>query len=172
LDYRSSYQDDPEEFKKGFYTDEMGVKKEVSVMNENAADLPFIHTYSATLPVEMVGDKLLVNPFPGLVPTENPLKLPFRSYPVDMVYKNKHSFHTTLAIPEGYKFLDQNNTVSVDNNLVNIRYRIENRENQLLISGSYEFKKPVYLKHEYYDLKSFITKIVETFNDKIVLVKI
>jgi hypothetical protein len=172
LDYRSSYQSDPEEFKKEFYTDEMAVKKEISVMNEQAADLPFIHRYSASLPVEMVGDKLLVNPFPGLVPTENPLKLPFRSYPVDMVYKNRHSFYTTLDIPKGYKYLDQNKSVSVDNNLVNIQYLIENRENQLVITGSYEYKKPVYLKHEYYDLKSFFTKIVETFNDKIVLVKI
>jgi hypothetical protein len=172
LDYRSSYQSDPEEFKKEFYTDEMAVKKEISVMNEQAADLPFIHRYSVSLPVEMVGDKLLVNPFPGLVPTENPLKLPFRSYPVDMVYKNRHSFYTTLDIPKGYKYLDQNKSVSVDNNLVNIQYLIENRENQLVITGSYEYKKPVYLKHEYYDLKSFFTKIVETFNDKIVLVKI
>ncbi len=101
LDYRSSYQDDPEEFKKEFYTDEMSVKKEISVVNEHAADLPFIHRYSASLPVEMVGDKLLVNPFPGLVPTENPLKLPFRTYPVDMVYKNRHTFYTTLDIPGG-----------------------------------------------------------------------
>ncbi len=171
LDYRSSFQDDPEEFKKEFYTDEMAVKKEISVMNEHAADLPFVHMYSASLPVETVGDKLLINPFPGLVPAENPLKLPFRSYPVDMVYKNKHTFYTTLDIPGGYKYLDQNRNVSVDNDLVNIQYRIENMENQLVISGSYEYKKPVYLKHEYYDLKRFITKIVETFNDKIVLVK-
>jgi hypothetical protein len=172
LDYRSSYQDDPEEFKKGFYTDEMAIKKEISVMNEHAADMPFVHSYCATLPVETVGDKLLINPFPGLVPVENPLKLPFRSYPVDMVYKSKHSFFTTLSIPEGYNYLDQDNFVSVDNNLVNIQYRIENKENTLVITGSYEFKKAVYLKHEYYDLKSFITRIVETFNDKIVLVKI
>jgi hypothetical protein len=124
LDYRSSYQDDPEEFKKGFYTDEMAVKKEISVMNEHAADLPFMHAFTVSLPVEMVGEKLLVNPFPGLVPTENPLKLPFRSYPVDMVYKSKHSFYTTLDIPEGYKYVDKNNTVSLDNELVNIQYRI------------------------------------------------
>ena len=100
------------------------VKKEISVLNEHDADLPFVHTYSAIIPVEMLADKLLVNPFPGLVPAENPLKMPFRTYPVDMVYKNKHSFSTTLSIPEGYKYLDQNNPVSVDNNLVNIQYRI------------------------------------------------
>jgi hypothetical protein len=172
LDYRSSYQDDPEEFKKRFYTDEMVIKKEITVKNEHTAELPFIHFYSASLPVEMVGDKLLVSLFPGLVPEENPLKLPFRSYPVDMIYKNKHSFYTTLDIPEGYKYFSQNKTVLVDNNLVSIQYKIEEKENQLVIAGSYEFKKPVYLKHEYYDLKSFMTRIVETFNDKIVLVKI
>jgi hypothetical protein len=89
-----------------------------------------------------------------------------------MVYKNKHSFSTTLSIPEGYKYLDQNNPVSVDNDLVNIQYSITNKENKLIISASYEFKKAVYRQQEYSDLKSSFNIISETFNDKIVLVKI
>jgi transglutaminase-like putative cysteine protease len=171
LEYRSSYQDDPEEFKKEFYTADMAVKKEIAVLNEFTADLPFIHSYTVSVPIETVGNKLLVMPFPGLTPQENPLKLPFRSYPVDMVYKNKHSFYTHIDIPKGYKYMDQNKSVSVDNNLVNIQYVIECKPDGLSVKGSYEFKKPVYLKHEYYDLKSYMTKIVETFNDKIVFVK-
>jgi hypothetical protein len=62
--------------------------------------------------------------------------------------------------------------VAIDNNLVNIQYNIEETPNAVLVTGSYDFKKPVYTKFEYYDLRIYMTKIVETFNDKIVLVKI
>jgi hypothetical protein len=172
LQSRREFQNDSANFKKKFLIDGIEVKREMSVKNAYAADLPFIHNYKASMAVEDVGDKLLVVPFPGLTITENPLKLPVRTYPVDMVYKTKHSFITHIDIPEGFKYLDQNKLVSVDNKLVNIQYHIENKDNVIIITGSYEFKKPVYGKFEYYDLKSYMTKIVETFNDKIVLVKI
>jgi hypothetical protein len=172
LQCRREFQNDSASFKKKYLTEGMEVKREMSVQNAYSSDLPFIHNYIASMAVEDVGDKLLVVPFPGLTLTENPLKLPFRTYPVDMVYKSKHSFVTEIDVPEGYKLMDQSKQVSIDNNLVSIKYNIEKTQNKITVSGSYEFKKPVYLKHEYFDLKSYFTRIVETFNDKIVLVKI
>jgi hypothetical protein len=172
LQYRREFQSDSVKFKKRFLIDGMDVKKEMSVQNAYTSDLPFIHDYEASMAVEDVGNKLLVMPFPGLTLSENPLKLPYRTYPVDMVYKTKYSFVTHINVPEGYKFLDQNKMVSLDNKLVNIQYHIDNKDNEIVVTGSYEFKKPVYQKMEYYDLRSYMTKIVETFNDKIVLVKI
>lgn len=172
LQCRREFQNDSANFKKKYLTEGMEVLQEMSVQNAYTSDLPFIHNYKASMAVEDVGDKLLVVPFPGLTLTENPLKLPFRTYPVDMVYKSKHSFVTHIDIPAGFKYMDQNKQVSVDNKLVNIQYTIESKQNTIIVSGSYEFKKPVYVKYEYLDLKSYFSKIVETFNDKIVLVKI
>jgi hypothetical protein len=172
LQYRREFQNDTASFKRKFFIEGMDVKREMSVQNAFVADMPFMHDYQASMAVENVGDKMLLVPFPGLTITENPLKLPYRSYPVDMVYKTRHSFVTRIDIPEGYKYMNQNKMVAIDNNLVNIQYNIEETPNAVLVTGSYDFKKPVYTKFEYYDLRIYMTKIVETFNDKIVLVKI
>jgi hypothetical protein len=88
-----------------------------------------------------------------------------------MVYKTRHSFVTYIDIPVGYKYLEQIKPVSIDNKLVSIQYQIFIKDNVIVVSGFYEFKKPVYSRFEYIDLKSYMTKIVETFNEKIVLVK-
>jgi transglutaminase-like putative cysteine protease len=169
---RNEFQDDSAGFKKKCYAEGMESKGDVNVQNENDPELPFIYDYKASMEVESVGDKLLVVPFPGLTMTENPLKLPSRNYPVDMVYKTRHSFVTCIDIPEDYKYLEQVKPVSIDNNLVSIQYQIIIKDDVIVVSGFYEFKKPVYSRFEYYDLRIYMTKIVETFNDKIVLVKI
>jgi hypothetical protein len=168
LDYRREYQSEPKDFKKEFIREGMEFKSETEVKNTTHVDLPFIYNYSVHVPVESVGNKLLVEPFPGLVPLENPLKLPFRSYPVDMVYKNKHSFAAYIPIPKGYRYVEQDKILPVNNDLVGIQYKIENAEGVVKVIGSYEFKRPVYQKYEYYDLKNFLAKIIETFNGKIV----
>jgi transglutaminase-like putative cysteine protease len=172
LRYRNEFQDDSASFKKKCFAEGMESKREVNVQNENNPELPFICDYRASMEVESVGDKMLVVPFPGLTMTENPLKLPLRNYPVDMVYKTRHSFVTYIDIPVGYKYLEQVKPVSIDNNLVSIQYQILIKDNAIVVSGFYEFKKPVYSRFEYIDLKSYMTKIVETFNEKIVLVKV
>lgn len=172
LQCRREFQNDSAGFKKKCFTEGLESKGEVNVQNAYTSELPFIYDYKASMEVENVGGKLLVVPFPGLTMTENPLKLPFRSYPVDMVYKTKHSFVTRIDIPEGFTYLEQIKPVFIDNNLVSIQYQIEIKDKEIVVSGFYEFKKPVYSRFEYNDLRSYMTKIVETFNNKIVLEKI
>jgi len=171
LDYRSSFLDDREDFIKGFLVEDMQLVDSLAVTNELNDELPFIHTYAVNMPVETVGNKLLVSPFAGLVYRENPLKLSFRNYPVDMVYREKKVLLASIDIPEGYSFMDMNKKVDVENDLVAIHYAIEKKDKVVEVHGTYEFKKPVYQRHEYYDLKSFMSQIAETFNDRIVFVK-
>jgi len=172
LESRREYLSDPESFMKKVFKNGMDPKGEARSLNSSEAELPFIYEYSAAMQVESVENKLLLAPFPGLAIPENQLKLPFRSYPVDMIYKRKHSFITVIDVPAGYNCMDQSKSVSINNDLVNIEYQIESTLGMLKVKGSYEFKKPVYLKYEYFDLRKYMTRIVEIFNSKIVLEKI
>ncbi|MBN1144229.1 MAG: DUF3857 and transglutaminase domain-containing protein [Bacteroidales bacterium] len=171
LELRRSYHNDADNLKEYCMKDGIELQGGIAVKNEQSIENPFLFDYKVKTGVEILGDKLLVTVFPGLTPSQNPLKVGFRSYPVDMVYPNSNSFKAIIDIPKGYRFNEGKKNVSVDNALVNIQYQVESTAAQLNITGSYTFKKPVYLPHEYYDLKSYFTTIIETFNNKLMLVK-
>jgi transglutaminase-like putative cysteine protease len=171
LEYRQDYLQGHETLQNSLLQEGMAMKDTLVTENLETIEKPFICKYSVFSAVEQVADKLLVQPFPGAVYPENPLKLPYRSYPVDMMYRNRNNFVATIDIPEGYSYLPGDHNISVDNALVNIQYHVENSAGTLKITGMYEFKKPVYKNTEYYDLRSYMGKIVEKFNEKLVLVK-
>jgi hypothetical protein len=171
LEYRQEFIQGQETLQKSLLQEGMTMKDTLVTQNLEAIEMPFVCKYSVSSEVEQVSDKLLVQPFPGAAYRENPLKLPYRAYPVDMVYRNRNTFVATVDIPEGYSYLPGEHNVSVDNALVNIQYRVEDSKGTVKVTGTYEFKKPVYKNTEYYDLKSYMGKIVEKFNEKIVLVK-
>lgn len=172
LDLRRKYHNDRSRFLNAYITEGMKPRGEIGIRNATLCDQPFIFDYAAVSGIETIGDKILVTPFPGLAPERNPLKQVFRTYPVDMIYPHTHTFVVWIDIPPGYTYQEQLKNVSVDNPLVSIQYVAENVSGQVKLSGTYSFKKPVYLPHEYYDLKSYFTKIVETFNSKIVFSKV
>jgi len=171
LDLRRSYVSDAEEFQDDLISGEMKVKVPLKVINHNESAKPFIYDYTCLMPLETVSDKILISPFPGLVPEENELKMSFRNYPVDMIYPETNSFNSVIEIPKGYKFAEVIKDVNIDNTLVKITYTSRNSADKLTIDGSYTFKKAVYLPHEYFELKNMLTAIVETFNRKIILQK-
>ena len=171
LEYRRSYITDPDNFKKQCFGDDMDSKRPVTVKNDLEIEKPFIVQFETCMPVEKVGDRILITPFPSLTPTVNPLKVGFRNYPVDMVYAKTNILNTVLEIPKGYKFAEGQKNMSVDNALVSISYTTENISNKIFVKGSYTFKKAVYLQHEYYSLKEYFSDIVNIFNNKIVLIR-
>lgn len=171
LDYRRSFISDKNEFSNRWFAQDRVMKKAVSVSNEKEITKPFCFEYAATMPLETVNDKILVTPFPGLTPSENPLKISYRSYPVDMVYPKTNTFTAIIDIPKGYRVADVPKDINVDHSLVSITYKTEVLPEKVVVNGSYAFKKAVYYPAEYYNLKNLYTQIVQTFNNKIVLVK-
>ncbi|HEX2975491.1 MAG TPA: hypothetical protein VHO68_06100, partial [Bacteroidales bacterium] len=171
LDYRRSFITDKNEFSNRWFAQDRVMKKALSVANEKEIAEPFRFEYAATVALENINDKILVTPFPGLTPSENPLKIGYRSYPVDMIYPRTNILTAVIDIPEGYKIADVPEDLSVDHSLASITYKTEMLPGKAIINGSYSFKKAVYYPAEYYNLKNLYSQIVQTFNNKIVLVK-
>ncbi|HEX2395989.1 MAG TPA: DUF3857 domain-containing protein [Bacteroidales bacterium] len=171
LDLRRTYTSNEEDFQKDLVSGEMKMKTPVIVDRTTEIEKPFVYKYGCVMPLETVNDKILINPFPGLVPETNPLRVNFRNYPVDMIYPETNTFNAVIEIPKDYKFAEVVKDVSIDNTLVNISYTTRSSSDRLTIDGSYSFKKAIYLPHEYFELKDMFTTIVETFNKKIILQK-
>jgi len=105
--------------------------------------------------------------------TENPLKMPSRSYPVDMVYKKVKKYQSIIKIPDGYKLMLKPENLDFESNLVKITFTSEVQNNTTIkVYGVYEFKNDIYYSSNYNDLKGYFNKIIDKFNEKLVLVKI
>jgi transglutaminase-like putative cysteine protease len=171
LDLRRMYFSDKENFNKEHFNADINMRKAVAVENEKEIEKPFKYSYKASIATESLGDRILISPFPGLAIEENPLKVSYRNYPVDMIYPETNNFDLTIDIPSGYKLAELPKEVAIDDALVSITYKAESDHNKVHIVGSYAFKKAVYQKQDYLSLKVYFNNIVKTFNDKIMLVK-
>jgi hypothetical protein len=140
-------------------------------LNLKDIEKPFEISYDLKSSIDKVEDKIIISPFSNSTMTENPLKQPVRNYPVDMVYKNADKFQSTIKIPSGYKILTKPDNMTIDNKLVKITYSTEVLNDDIKITGYYEFKNDVYVSADYVELKGYFNRIVDKFNEKLVLVK-
>jgi len=141
-------------------------------LNLTIDDKPLEINFNTSNSLESVEDKIIISPFCNTTITENPLKMPTRNYPVDMIYRNSNIYNSTIEIPDGYQLLSKSENVNIDNNLVRITYTTDNQnKDKVLVSGVYEFKKDTYEISEYSELKRYFNKIVDKFNEKLIFVK-
>jgi hypothetical protein len=169
--------------RKNFLKNPKDLKIELSINNitlsdslkgENLYELnkPFELKFDGSSTIDKVEDKILVAPFCNFIMTDNPLKQLFRTYPVDMVYKKSKTYVSVIHMPDGYKIYTKPVSINIDNDEVKIQYLIETIDNNSVkVTGIYEFKKDVYGIASYFDLKGYFNKIIDKFNEKIILIK-
>lgn len=150
--------------KKGFENVEI-----TEVINTEVSGKPFILKYNADFQFEYFDDKIIITPFPDLPFSENKLKQPTRKYPVDMNFKKRWYYVSTIGIPEGYELLDAPKNYKLDNELVKIEIKSELMESSIKIEGTIHFHKAVYPTKDYPKLKYYFNEIIKKFNDKVVL---
>jgi len=158
-------------------TDLLGANSSLSdsLISVNLKDIEkkFEIIYNSKNIAEKVEDKIIISHFCSATITENPLKQPARSYPVDMVYRNAYVFKSEIKIPAGYKLLEKPADFKMDNPLAEISLHTELLNNETItITGKYEFKNDIYGTGDYVRVKDYFDKIVDKFNEKVVLVKI
>ncbi len=128
--------------------------------------------FSRPFEVENIDDNLLIDPFCGMIVTENPLKQTERSYPIDFTYKFSRTFSININIPKGYRLLTTPDNLIVNNKHVRIVYTVTNQDpEKVTITAVYQFKKDVYPAADYLTLKGYYDQIVSKFNEKIILEK-
>jgi len=172
LSLRRKYFRSKSELKDELISDNHTLCDSIRVQNLHLISEPFIIEFKANTGIDIVEDKILISPFYGYTITDNPLKQTFRFYPIDMTYREECTFNSTIQIPKGYKLFKIPESLSIDNENVKITYVLKNiSENQVKVVGTYEFKKDIYSAESYSDLKRYFNKIIEKFNEKLILVK-
>ncbi len=172
IEYRNMFEDSYKKMKELFIGRDAKLSDTLNVINLKEIEQPFIVNYTLKTTVEKIEDKILVSPFCGEAISKNPLTMPVRNYPVDFNYRELKSYISTVKIPDGYKILSLPESISIDNDMITIRYTaVSENDKTITISGMYEFKKDLYEKTEYADVKNYFNQIVNKFNENLVLVK-
>jgi len=170
---RNKYFDNAEELisdlhKKMYLVDPSSVK----IFNSSNGSNNFSFNYSLNTKIEKLNNKLYISPFLAEIYGDNPLKQKSRTYPVDLVYPVKYTLKSEIVIPPGYKvdFLPDRSTLNDE--LFELDYFMEELHGSIHVSFSYSFKKAVYPAENYNRIKAFFDRVVKKGNEKIVLTKV
>lgn len=144
----------------------------ISTLNYNRNNLAYIINCKGKSQIEKIGNKIIVSPFLNFPIKENKLKEMKRSYPIDLIYSRTKNFESTINIPEGYKVNTLPKNYKMDNGLAEIKLECVKNENNIIVKGTYSFKKSVYKPAEYGGIKSYFNTIIKKFNESIVFEEI
>jgi hypothetical protein len=171
MNYKARYANDSAKIKKRFLERHSLDVVSVKAFNYDNSSRPYVIILKGTAPVEVLGDKLVINPLLSFPMKENPLKQPTRSYPVDFIYPQADQTKATIAIPKEYTMINKPEDLTAENDLISIKLSYQLVNNDLNITANYTLKKAVYPTVDYAKLKSFFDLIVKQFNQQIVLQK-
>ena len=124
--------------------------------------------YSLKDDIEQYGGDLYVKPFFNLPMSKHGLKQKEREYPIDMVYSKFRVYSSIVSIPEGFQTGTLPQNININDDLVQITYHVEVRDDDVVINGNYLLKKSVYSPADYTRLKDHLNTIVRKFNEQIV----
>lgn len=172
LGLRNEFLSDIKKLKNKLQLNNLTLLDSLKDTNLHDLDKPFELDFKANHSFDKIEDKILITPFCNLVINENPLKQNTRNYPIDMVYPKVRSFSTTIHIPSGYKVYDIPSTSNINTDDYKMQYQVRQVDDSTLtVVGIYEFKKDVYPPNSYFEMKKVFDRVIDKFNQKIVLVK-
>jgi len=172
LDYRNDFGTNTHSIKqhlldKGYDV----IDSSIVVKNQTNTHYPYIVKYAIEVHPEKLNDKIYVSPFLHEVMAENPLKQSARTYPIDMIYPKKSTFYSEISIPEGYKVDFLPAIDNIKNEMFELEYSAQVKDQKINVILNYYFKVPVYEAVEYSKIKYYFNEIVNKGSEKIVFVK-
>lgn len=146
-------------------------------IRENDLDLskPILENYSFkdAKSVEIINDKIYINPLLFLTTKENPFKQETREYPVDFGYPKQEKYNINIKIPEGFvvETIPKAINIATGENIGTFKYMISNTESVIQIAITKDINAAIVSPDFYPDLKDFYQLMIDKQNDKIVLIR-
>ncbi|WP_411768851.1 DUF3858 domain-containing protein [Winogradskyella sp. A3E31] len=122
---------------------------------------------------EFVGDKIFFNPILFRFFEENPFKLQERTYPIDFGYKQVYSYGLEIDLNDKLEVVElpQSINIGLPNNTGSFTFSIKEENNTIRAFMRLRFNEPIYNSEYYPYLKEFMNKVIETQNNKVIVLK-
>jgi hypothetical protein len=179
LSFRENYSNENQEQ----YIDNLENKLgKIEVNNYSAENLnanfekPVVETFTflSNDEVEIIGEKMYINPLVFFTETKNPFLQEKRELPIYFQYPKQEKYNIFIDIPEGYTIesLPQPIKITTGQDVGAFIFNIKTIDNKIQIAVTTSINKAL-ISAEFYDiLKVFFQKIIDKQNEKIVFKKI
>ena len=131
-------------------------------------------TFSVPGYAQVAGGFIYLNPTPLGRLEENPLRLPNRTFPVDLAYPRSIIRTFRLTLPEGYAVQDlpQGMTVRLPKEGGHFRRVVEVQDGVLSMQTQFILSRAVYAPGMYQALRAFYDRVVAAGAEQVVLKRI
>ena len=167
---RSTFNDDRKKIK-DYYEKKFDQVNEVKTRNFSNSRRPYSIYLKGRYETDKIGNSIALKPFFNKPKSKNPFTQQERNYPVDFIYPWKESYQSVIEMPIGYKLYELPKAFSVNNDIIGINLVYGKQDGKIKIKGDYELKKAFYGPDQYKEIKAYYEKIIELFNNPIVLEK-
>ncbi|WP_437921657.1 DUF3857 domain-containing protein [Sphingobacterium sp. LRF_L2] len=104
---------------------------------------------------------------------KNPFNLASRTYPVDIGSKLQENYSFVIRVPEGYNLtaesLGNKLNIALPNRDARFIYSVAQEGNLITVQVLMQINKDIFLPEEYFDLKEFFSRIIQTEKTSLVL---
>ncbi|MEM6316498.1 MAG: DUF3857 domain-containing protein [Bacteroidota bacterium] len=120
------------------------------------------------------GDLLYFNPMLTYGKTENPFKLPKRTYPVNFPYPQSIVYSFQYKIPEGYEIdeLPEKKVIALPEKGGTFSYSARVQNGKIMVISQFKINKNRFLPNEYLQLKEFYNIVIAKHAEQVVLRKV
>lgn len=124
--------------------------------------------------LEVIGDRMYLQPLLFLSTTENPFKAEKREFPVDFGFPIEDKYNFTIAIPDGFavETMPAHLVAEAETAFESFRFIIGQEGNNIQLSVTKLISKAVIQPNDYPMLKLFYKKMIDKQLEKIVLKKV
>ncbi|MDN3706475.1 DUF3857 domain-containing protein [Myroides ceti] len=168
-----------DDFQKRLSANYAGLKVDnLFIQRFNDLNKPLTYSYSFTdsNSIDVIGEKLFVDPMLFFTETEHEFKSPTRDFPIDFIYPSSQNILINMEIPEGYivEKIPENKTIISDEMIgLNFEYKIVQKENNMLgIIYKLEKRNSLISNTNYAQVKTFFDSVILKNTEKIILKKI
>ncbi len=101
----------------------------------------------------------------------NPLRLPERSFPVDMTYPRETVYSARFILPEGYQIIDRPRDVNLTTPRRGASFgrMVQQQENVLIVQSRFTIDQVVFQPSEYGAIRQVYAEVASAHNDQVVL---
>lgn len=133
----------------------------------------FSESYDIEYNQENTAENLYFNPFVIKFFVENPFKLQERTYPIDFGYEDSFFYMLKLNFGENYTIEETPKDIilALPNNTGNMFFSTKVFNNIVNLSFKIDFNKSIYPSEFYPYLKEFMSKIVDTQKNSLIVLK-
>ncbi len=144
-----------------------------TIEHQTVVSEPLGTNVSFTVPgyAQAAGGFLYLNPMVVGRMTENPLRQPERTFPVDIAYPRDLTYTLALRLPQGYVLREQppNMQVKLPNDAGTFQRLVRVSHGALMMQSRFMLNKTVFAPEEYEAIRELFARVVQAHAEQVVL---